>query len=101
VAPVTHLEQNSIVPLEGKIVENGMVSATGAVILAGDQVLAIAQTDAARVYRDMSPYRIQLVLEDDGWHVDYELKDPRLKGGGPHYIIDAYTGAIVAKRYEQ
>jgi len=48
--------------------------------LAGDQVLAIAQADAARVYRDLSLYRIQLVLEDDGWHVDYELKNPRLKG---------------------
>ncbi len=59
--------------------------------LAGDQVLAIAQADAARVYRDLSLYRIQLVLEDDGWHVDYELKNPRLKGGGPHYIIDAYS----------
>jgi hypothetical protein len=69
--------------------------------LAGDQVLAIAQADAARVYRDLSPYRIQLILEDDGWHVDYELKNPRLKGGGPHYIIDAHTGAIISKRYEQ
>jgi hypothetical protein len=68
---------------------------------AGDRVLAIAQADAARVYRDLSPYRIQLVLEDDGWHVDYDLKNPRLKGGGPHYIIDAHTGAIVSKRYEQ
>ena len=35
--------------------------------LAGDQTLAIAQADAARVYRDLSLYRIQLVLEDDGW----------------------------------
>ena len=69
--------------------------------LAGDQVLAIAQADAARVYRDLSVYRIQLVLEDDGWHVDYELKNPRLKGGGPHYIIDAHTGAPISKRYEQ
>lgn len=69
--------------------------------LAGDQVLAIAQADAARVYRDLAPYRIQLVLEDDGWHVDYELKDSRLTGGGPHYVIDPHTGAIVAKRYEQ
>jgi len=69
--------------------------------LAGDQVLAIAQADAARVYRDLSLYRIQLVLEDDGWHVDYELKNPRLKGGGPHYIIDAHTGAVISKRYEQ
>ena len=69
--------------------------------LAGDQVLAIAQADAARVYRDLSSYRIQLVLEDDGWHVDYELKNPGLKGGGPHYIIDAHTGAVISKRYEQ
>ena len=70
-------------------------------VLAGDQALAIAQADAVKTYRDLSPYRIQLVLEQDGWHVDYELKDPRLKGGGPHYVIDALTGAITSKRYEQ
>ena len=71
------------------------------VSLAGDQALAIAQADAAGAYRDLSVYRIQVVLEDDGCHVDYELKDPRLKGGGPHYIIDASTGAVISKRYEQ
>jgi len=71
------------------------------VSLAGHQVLAIAQEDAARVYRDLTPYWIQLVPEDDGWHVDYELKNPRLKGGGPHYIIDAHTGAVISNRYEQ
>jgi hypothetical protein len=75
--------------------------ANSVVSYAAEQVLAIAQADATRVYRDLSPYRIQLVLEDDGWHVDYELKNPRLKGGGPHYIIDALTGAIISKRYEQ
>jgi uncharacterized protein (DUF433 family) len=69
--------------------------------IAGDRALGIAQADAARAYRDLSPFRIQLVLEEDGWHVDYELKDPRLKGGGPHYVIDAHTGAILSKRYEQ
>jgi hypothetical protein len=69
--------------------------------IAGDRALAIAQADATRAYRDLSPFRIQLVLENDGWQVDYELKDPRLKGGGPHYIIDAYTGTILSKRYEQ
>ncbi len=77
------------------------VTATGSVVLEGDQVLAIAQADAARVYRDLSVYRIQLVLEEDGWHVDYDLKDPRPKGGGPHYLINAHTGAIASKRYEQ
>jgi hypothetical protein len=40
-------------------------------------------------------------MEDDCWHTDYELKDPNLKGGGPHYVIDSATGAILSKRYEQ
>jgi hypothetical protein len=75
--------------------------ANSVVSLAGDQALAIAQADAARVYRDLSAYRIQLVLEQDGWHIDYELKDPRLKGGGPRYVIDAHTGAVLSRRYEQ
>jgi hypothetical protein len=69
--------------------------------IGGDQALTIAQADAAQVYRDLSGYRIQLVLEEDGWHVDYELKGPRWKGGGPHYLIDAVSGAILSKRYEQ
>ena len=55
----------------------------------------LAQADAARVYRDLSPYRIQLVLEDDGWHVDYDLNKPGWAGGGPHYVIEPNTGAIV------
>ena len=69
--------------------------------LAGAQALAIAQADAMNVYRDLSPYSIRLALEDDGWHVDYDLKDPKFKGGGPHYVIDAFTGAVVFKRYDQ
>lgn len=80
-----------------------MTNATtaGPAPIAGDRALAVAQADAAAAYRDLSGYRIQLALEADGWHVDYELKDPRLKGGGPHYVIDARTGAILSKRYEQ
>jgi hypothetical protein len=69
--------------------------------LTGDQALTIAQADATNVYRDLTPYLIQLVLEEDGWHVDYELKDPKLKGGGPHYVINANTGVIASKRYDQ
>ena len=34
-------------------------------------------------------------------HVDYDLKPPTLKGGGPHYVIDETSGAILKKRYEQ
>jgi hypothetical protein len=66
-----------------------------------DQALRVAREDAERVYRDLTRYYIRLALESDGWHVDYELKDPKARGGGPHYIIDQTDGAIVWKRYEQ
>ena len=66
-----------------------------------DQALKIARTDAESAYRDLSMYRIAISLEEQGWLVDYELKDPNLQGGGPHYVIDAETGEILSKRYEQ
>jgi hypothetical protein len=69
--------------------------------LPADAALAIAHADARRVYRDLSHYRIGISLEEDGWHIDYELRDPHLKGGGPHYVIDPEGGAILSKRYEQ
>jgi hypothetical protein len=78
-----------------------VATVAGGPVLAGDRVLAIAQADAARVYGDLSPYAIRLALEPDGWHVDYDPKDARHKGGGPHYVIDPSTGSITAKRYDQ
>jgi hypothetical protein len=69
--------------------------------VSSDQALKIARTDAEKVYRDLSSYRIVVALEDDGWHVDYELKNPDVQGGGPHYVIDPENGRIASKRYEQ
>jgi hypothetical protein len=66
-----------------------------------EQAAEVARLDAERAYKDLSPYRVVLALEEDGWHVDYELKDPRVNGGGPHYRIDPTTGEIVWKRYDQ
>ncbi len=45
--------------------------------LSCDQALKIARGDAEKVYRDLTRYHIRLALEADGWHVNYELKDPR------------------------
>ena len=78
-----------------------MIETTESPALSAERALGIAQADAAQAYRDLSLYRIRLELEPDGWHVDYELKAPRYKGGGPHYVIDRFTGAIVSRRYEQ
>ena len=66
-----------------------------------DTILRIAQDDAECAYRDLSGYRITLRREQDGWHVDYDLTDPFLAGGGPHYVIDPHDGRILSKRYEQ
>ena len=69
--------------------------------LPSDEILRIARQDAEVAYRDLTGFRITLVHEDDGWHVDYDLTEPLVAGGGPHYVIDARTGAILSKRYDQ
>lgn len=66
-----------------------------------EEVLRIARLDADRVYRDLSRFVIRMSREADGWHVDFDLKDTAARGGGPHYVIDLESGAIIAKRYEQ
>jgi hypothetical protein len=48
--------------------------------------------------RDSSPSKAR---QTDGWHIDYELLDPTRAGGGPHYVINARSGQILAKRYEE
>ena len=69
--------------------------------LEASEVLAIAEADASSVYGNLLNFRITRALNSDGSHVDYNLRDPYLKGGGPHYVIDPSTGEIVDKRYEQ
>lgn len=77
------------------------VQQTGSPRVSCHRALQLAQADAEQAYRDLSAYRIIVVLEEDGWHVDYELAKPLMAGGGPHYIIDAVNGTILKKRYEQ
>jgi hypothetical protein len=69
--------------------------------ISGDQALRLAEADAVAAYGDLSGYRIVLALEPDGWHVDYELKNQKALGGGPHYRIDPSSGKILWKKYEQ
>src|SRR5260370_17511442 len=76
------------------------VSLSGAPLAVSD-VLRIAEQDAQAVYRDLSGFKITLRPCPDGWHVDYDLTQPLSAGGGPHYVIDPHTGAILARRYEQ
>ena len=66
------------------------------------EALRIANADGTEAYRDsLSDYKIEIVLQPDGWHISYTLNKPRWSGGGPHYVIDATTGTIVSKKYYQ
>lgn len=65
------------------------------------EALKIANEDARKQYRDLSIYEVVTELDDKNWKIDYELKNKRLRGGGPHYLISSETGEIVSRRYEQ
>jgi hypothetical protein len=64
------------------------------------QALDIARKDAATAYRDLSIYTVRVSRKPDGWHVDYDLTDPSMLGGGPHYVISE-SGEITQRRFEQ
>jgi hypothetical protein len=73
--------------------------------VSSDQALKTAEADANTAYQDLSRFRIEITLEDDGWHIKYRIRQMNgsrfLTGGGPHYVIDATTGAIVSAKYYQ
>ena len=69
--------------------------------IASDQALRIARLDAEKTYRDLTPYRMQIEMHQDSWHVDFELRNRQAQGGGAHYVIHAQTGEILSRRYEQ
>jgi hypothetical protein len=70
-------------------------------VISREEAISIAKKDARRAYRDLSPYNVEAMRENDGWHVDFVLKNDRTEGGGAHYIIDARDGHIIKKRYDQ
>jgi hypothetical protein len=76
-------------------------STEGSLMISQKEALDIAKKDAELVYRDLTIYEVRTEVKENNWHIDYELKNPELHGGGPHYVISGSTGEIVSKRYEQ
>lgn len=68
-----------------------------------DRAIGIAEADALKMYGDyLHTLELRASLQDDGWHLVYTpLRDGYRTGGGPQYVIDATTGAIVSKIYFQ
>ena len=70
-------------------------------MITSDEALKISRLDAETKYRDLSRFRIEIALADDGWHVAYFPNAKVSHGGGPHCIIDAFSGEIGWKCYYQ
>ena len=71
------------------------------ILIDKEKALQIATDNAGQIYRDLSIYTITAKLENNQWFIDYNINDPTVAGGGPHYIINATTGVIDSFRYEQ
>lgn len=79
-----------------------MTTAVASPTVTRQQAIAIAEADAVAAYgQALNVLTLEVALHDDGWHVEYHMRRPRWAGGGPHYVIDADTGAIVSKKYHQ
>ena len=73
-------------------------------VISRPQAIGIAESDAFPMYGNyLHTLVLEMTLHDDGWHIKYESPsgDGYRTGGGPHYVIDATTGAIVSKTYYQ
>ncbi|MBN9120522.1 MAG: hypothetical protein J0I06_15445 [Planctomycetes bacterium] len=67
------------------------------------RAITIAETDARPTYSAewLGKLMARAALHD-GWHLVYSPKREGYRtGSGPHYVIDASTGAIVSKTYYQ
>ncbi|MBU0488136.1 MAG: hypothetical protein KKD31_09325 [Bacteroidetes bacterium] len=71
------------------------------VVIDRDSILKIAEKTALTAYRDLSIYDVSAELKDGKWYVDYNLTDPQMLGGGPHFVISDSTGEILECRFEQ
>jgi hypothetical protein len=69
-------------------------------LLSEEDALRVAQKDALEVYKKLDHYEVRSELKDDGWHIDY-LLPKAMDGGGASYVIDARSGAILTKKYQQ
>lgn len=67
------------------------------------EIFSNAHKDAVSAYGENleSAYYVRISLKDDFLYVDYELKNPKARGGGPHYKIDFVSFEVLERRYDQ
>ncbi len=67
-----------------------------------DKSFSKTYSDALSAYKNLeSEYRICIKLDGNELYIDYDLSNPRARGGGPHYKVDFVSGEILESRYYQ
>jgi len=66
-----------------------------------EAALKIARRDAKKESVPLVGYEVVALEEASAWRVVFRLKDKRLNGGGPKYLINKATGEIVERKYTQ
>jgi Zn-dependent metalloprotease len=66
-----------------------------------EAALEIARRDAKKESVDLGVYEVVALEEVSAWRVVFRLNRKGLNGGGPKYLIDKATGAIVERKYTQ
>ena len=83
------------------VITSGCSTTGNEKIIDKDHAIAIAHDDALKSYGNLDNLEVNAVFSRGEWKIDYELKNKKLNGGVPHYRIDAKTGEIKHKIYEQ
>jgi hypothetical protein len=83
-----------------KTVETPFVPHDGANI-DKEAAISVAREDAVKVYGSLERFDVYTLETKTVWHVIFELKNERLNGGGPEYVISKRTGMILDKKYNQ
>ncbi|HBL61890.1 MAG TPA: hypothetical protein DDZ80_26810 [Cyanobacteria bacterium UBA8803] len=99
--PLTLSCAKQVEGVEAKNNSTFIKSAEESLMISKEEALEIAKKDAQIAYRDLTIYEVNAEVKENNWYIDYELKNPDLHGGGPHYVISGSTGEIISKRYEQ
>ncbi len=68
--------------------------------IGGERAIAIATADASKVVR-LEECDASVFDEREFWHVAFALKNKKLNGGCPDYLIEKKTAQIVSRKFYQ
>jgi hypothetical protein len=70
-------------------------------LISEKDAIQIATKDATKLWTTLDMFEMTVTELPGSWRVEFELRNKRLNGGGPSYVIDKETGKILSKIINQ